>query len=520
MDQRALSQLLTFSASLTRALPKSAEQSLNQFYSVIVQAIKTCVSADAVALLIYQQDALVPAAIDGLTRDTFGRRFTLDAHPRLAAIAGSKAPTIFDEYSELPDPYDGLLLAQEGDVPVHACMGLPLYDQQSLVGVVTLDSLTPGMFNQYPMPFLQHMNAILSEHLSVALYHQHLLRKAKHGDALVSQLSQPTHDMVGESKAMQSLKSDIQLVASSDFTVLILGETGTGKELVARTLHRFSQRSTQGFVQVNCASLPETLAESEFFGHRKGAFTGADKHRDGKFLLADGGTIFLDEIGELPLVIQSKLLRVLQSGEIQPVGADKTQQVNVRIIAATNRDLKKEVEAGRFRADLYHRLSVYPVKVPALRERSTDIPLLAGYFMEQIRKKLGIGQLKLDPRFSEKLIAYDWPGNIRELEHVLSRSALKAKQMQWQQDIITIKLAHSELRQEPVPILAKSNQDELDDDALSLKDAVNQYQKLLIINTLERHDLNWAATARALQLDRANLVRLAKRLEIKITKSI
>ncbi|MBQ4863692.1 nitric oxide reductase transcriptional regulator NorR [Pseudoalteromonas sp. MMG013] len=520
MDQRSLSQLLTLSSLLTKALPKKTEQNLNQFYSAVVQAIKTCVSADAVALLLHQQGALVPAAIDGLTRDTFGRRFNIEDHPRLLAISSSTTPIIFNEHSELPDPYDGLLLAQEGDIPVHACMGIPLYHQHTLQGVLTLDSLTPGMFKQYPMPFLQHINDILAEHLNVALYHEQLLRKAQHGDALVSELNQAAHDMVGNSTLMQSLKSDIELVASSDFTVLVLGETGTGKELVARNIHGASRRSNQVFVQVNCASLPESLAESEFFGHRKGAFTGADKHRDGKFLLADGGTLFLDEIGELPLNIQSKLLRVLQSGEIQPVGADNTQHVDVRIVAATNRDLKTEVQAGRFRADLYHRLSVYPLQVPPLRARQDDIPLLAGFFIEQVRKKLGIGQLTLSHTLSQSLSEYDWPGNIRELEHVISRSALKAKQAQWQQDIVRIELIHSELsqsEQQDKPV--KTAVVEVDS-ALPFKEAVDNFQKSHIIAALKAHKLNWAATARALQMDRANLVRLAKRLGIKMTKNL
>jgi anaerobic nitric oxide reductase transcription regulator len=520
MDQRALSQLLTLSALLTKALPKHTEQNLNHFYANAVQALKTCISADAVALLLHQNGALVPVAIEGLTRETFGRRFVINDHPRLMTISESNSPVIFDENSSLPDPYDGLLLAQEGDIPVHACMGIALYVQQELQGVVTLDSLTPGTFKQYTMPFLQTISDTFSEHLSVALNYEKLLRKARHGDALVSELSQSTHDMVGDSKLMVMLKSDIELVASSDFTVLVLGETGTGKELVARNIHAASRRSKQVFVQVNCASLPENLAESEFFGHRKGSFTGADKHRDGKFLLADGGTLFLDEIGELPLHIQSKLLRVLQSGEIQPVGADRTQQVDVRIIAATNRDLKAEVEAGRFRADLYHRLSVYPLLVPPLRDRRDDIPLLAGFFIEQVRTKLGITQLTLSSQLRDTLCEYDWPGNIRELEHVISRSALKAKQAQWQQNIVRIKLEHSELSKESIAETPKVSPQEVPEYDVPFKDLVDNFQRTHIVGMLKKHQLNWAATARALQMDRANLVRLAKRLGIEITKNI
>lgn len=202
------------------------------------------------------------------------------------------------------------------------------------------------------------------------------------------------------------MKADIDVVAPSQFNILIHGETGVGKELVARTIHQRSNRKRQPLVYVNCAAIPENLLESELFGHVKGAFTGADRARMGKFALADGGTLFLDEIGELPLSAQSKILRALQNHEIQPVGQDRVQTVDVRILAATNRDLKKEVEAGRFRADLYHRLSVYPIYVPPLRERKGDLSLLAGYFVEQARRKLGITQLKLHGDVLSQLIQY------------------------------------------------------------------------------------------------------------------
>ncbi|MGO3642751.1 MAG: sigma 54-interacting transcriptional regulator, partial [Pseudoalteromonas sp.] len=276
---------------------------------------------------------------------------------------------------------------------------------------------------------------------------------------------------------------------------------------------------------LNCASLPENLAESEFFGHAKGAFTGAEHSRQGKFQLADGGTLFLDEIGELPLTMQSKLLRVLQSGEIQTLGEDEVKYVDVRVIAATNRNLKDEVNAGRFRADLYHRLSVYPLHVPALAERENDMVLLAGYFVEKTARKLAIKQLKLSVDTQLLLTQYEWPGNVRELEHVISRAALKAKQTQWQQSIITIKPQHCELTiSKPSNSLASPNTGStmtvLSNEKLSLKQATDTFTHHLISQQLEQHDFNWAATARTLKVDRANLVRLAKRLGIKVKKSL
>ncbi|MBD1582991.1 nitric oxide reductase transcriptional regulator NorR [Pseudoalteromonas sp. S16_S37] len=520
MKPQILSQLLTLSVTLTRAQPSRLSHTVNGFYSAVIQAVKACINADAVALLINQNDTLIPVALEGLTRDTFGRRFELTAHPRLAAISHSRGSLRFDEHCDLPDPYDGLLLANDGDLPVHSCMGLALFDEQELMAIITLDSLTPGSFAKYSESFLQHVNDIVTEQLKCALYNEQLLRKAQHGHALVSELSQATHDMVGQSGAMQSLKSDIQLVASSDFSVLIQGETGTGKELVARNIHKYSRRADQAFVQVNCASLPENLAESEFFGHRKGAFTGADKNREGKFMLADGGTIFLDEIGELPLSIQSKLLRVLQNGEIQPVGADQTEQVNVRVIAATNRNLEQEIAQGRFRADLYHRLSVYPINVPPLKARRDDILLLAGFFVEQVRKKLALKQLTLNSKLENLLVEYEWPGNIRELEHVISRSALRAKQAQWPADIISIEPKYCELQDSKRGQNIAQPTSATLSNRKPLKQAVEDFQRVEIIAALEENDLNWSGAARQLELDRANLVRLAKRLNIHVKKHL
>jgi anaerobic nitric oxide reductase transcription regulator len=321
---------------------------------------------------------------------------------------------------------------------------------------------------------------------------------------------------------MLALKSDIQLVAGSDYTVLIQGQTGVGKELVARTLHQFSRRAKQQLVHLNCASLPETLAESELFGHAKGAFTGAEKERPGKFSLADGGTIFLDEVGELPLSVQSKLLRVLQSGEIQPVGKDEVKTVNVRVIAATNRDLAAEVAAGNFRADLYHRLSVYPITVPALKERQQDVLLLAGYFLELTARKLGIRQLKLSTAAQSVLLQYNWPGNVRELEHVISRAALKAKKEAKAQDIIALLPQHLELTEGTVS--AEHNQPAvlplLNGSGLSLKTATEEFQKQQIIHILSQTAGNWSLAAQQLGVDRANLARLAKRLGIKVEKRV
>jgi transcriptional regulator with GAF, ATPase, and Fis domain len=209
--------------------------------------------------------------------------------------------------------------------------------------------------------------------------------------------------------------------------VLILGESGTGKELVARAIHDRSPRKDAALVRVNCASVPRELFESEFFGHVRGAFTGAVKDRVGRFELAHGGTLFLDEIGEVPLELQSKLLRVLQEGQFEKVGEDRTRTVDVRIIAATNRDLEAEVKAGRFREDLFYRLSVFPIELPPLRERIEDIPALAQHFLQQSARKLGATAPRITPSQVKELQSYEWPGNVRELQNVIERAVIRSR---------------------------------------------------------------------------------------------
>lgn len=231
-------------------------------------------------------------------------------------------------------------------------------------------------------------------------------------------------EIIGESPSLQRVFKSIEQVAPTDYTVLILGETGTGKELIARAVHNSSSRRSKALIKVNCAALPPQLIESELFGHEKGSFTGASEKRIGKFELANGGTIFLDEIGELPLELQPKLLRVLQEKEIERIGGKGPLPCDVRIIAATNRNLQIEVAAGRFRADLFYRLNVFPIHLSALRDRKEDIVPLSNYFLKKIAKKLGKKLSGLSEASLEQMLTYHWPGNIRELEHLLERGAI------------------------------------------------------------------------------------------------
>jgi len=261
------------------------------------------------------------------------------------------------------------------------------------------------------------------------LMEQEQARLAAQNEFLLEEIrsAQDYGDIIGDSPGLRKVMQQIQLVAPTDAAVLISGESGTGKELVARAIHESSPRKGRALIKVNCGAIPENLFESEFFGHMRGAFTGAVRDKAGRFELADGGTLFLDEIGEISLAMQSKLLRVLQEQEIERVGDTRTRKINVRIIAATNRDLKKDVEAGRFRQDLFYRLVVFPLELPPLRERREDIAPLAAHFVRVAAKKMNRPMPRFTKAHAEQLTAHDWVGNIRELQNAVERAVILAQ---------------------------------------------------------------------------------------------
>src|SRR4051812_40209038 len=236
-----------------------------------------------------------------------------------------------------------------------------------------------------------------------------------------------THELIGTSPAFQDVLKGVEIVASVECTVLLRGETGTGKEVVARAIHEASGRRHNRFVALNCAAIPAALMESELFGHERGAFTGACTQTTGRFQAADRGTLFLDEIGDLPLELQPKLLRVLQEREIERLGSGRTQQVDVRVIAATNQDLRRMVQEGKFRADLYYRLNVFPIELPPLRDRREDIPELAAYFVQKFAERHHKPVDQIPYELMQALMTYDWPGNIRELQNVIERSVIMSQ---------------------------------------------------------------------------------------------
>lgn len=493
-------------------------------YKRLLDALRIAIPYDAATLLRAEGDLLVPLAAKGLTPDAMGRVFNRRDNPRLDIICNSAAPVFFDHDNTLPDPFDGMIKLENAAMQqIHACLGCPLHVRKKLVGVLAFDAVDPHAFDRLPIQYVKVVAAIVGAQMQTVDLFNALEQEAQKQGEITSDLMHDIsrdrgHKTLGNSKKIQQLRREIELVATSDFTILVLGETGVGKELVARGIHNFSARNNKPLLYLNCAALPDSLAESELFGHVKGSFTGAVSDRTGKFELADGGTLFLDEIGELSLEIQAKILRAIQEGEIQKVGSEKAVNVNVRLLAATNRELEVEVKAGRFRADLYHRLNVYPLIVPPLRERKDDIPLLAGFFADKTKAKLALKQVLLSNDAIALLQRYNWPGNVRELENIISRSLLKASAVQSHGETIILEPSHltadlgvAAYTSSPVATAMVQTTSP----TRSLREEVQAFQVELINNALKRHDRNWAAAARELGMNRSNLHNLATRLGIR-----
>ncbi|MFS2008424.1 nitric oxide reductase transcriptional regulator NorR [Azospirillum sp. CT11-132] len=522
---------LAEAGALLRAMDDPA-----QLWPLLLDLMARHLPCDACALLRHdsrpgEEGLLVPLATRGLSPDTLGRRFELGEHPRLQAIAEAEdGPLRFPAGCELPDPYDGLIPDLRERLHVHDCVGAPLSVEGRPWGVLTLDALNEGRFDGWDGAIAAW--AQLTADLATAVERRAAqdAAGAADGGTPLRILDDPPQgldfDPVGSSPAMAALLTEVDTVAASDLVVLVLGETGVGKELVARRLHAHSSRAAGPLVHVNCAALPDALVESELFGHVRGAFSGAVADRRGKFELADGGTLFLDEVGELPLAVQAKMLRALQNGEIQRVGSDRHITVDVRVIAATNRDLAAEVREGRFRADVYHRLSVYPLRVPPLRDRGTDILRLAGLFLERNRARLGLRNLRLSAAAERRMLAYPWPGNVRELEHAIGRGAIRARVARPPDGgvltLTPVDLGLADPGQEEgsavtaaMPAQRSRLPEPPDLPELPLRDAVEDFERRMIREHLARHDGNWAQTARSLGLDRSNLFRLARRLGLR-----
>lgn len=513
--------LLSIAVDLTASL--ASEDRLVR----LLEAVRRCIPCDAAAVLELTGNDLVPLATHGLAPEVLGRRFPRSEHPRLEVVVAHKAPVVFPADSPLADPYDGLLLDNpDATRDVHACLGCPLMEGDQVIGVLTADALEPGSFDDLDEGFLRMLGALAG----AALHTGRIIEAVEDGSRRHQQVARVLqrdaalrdggNQLIGTSEPMLRVRQEIELVAPSDFAVLITGETGVGKELVARSIHQRSLRGERPLISVNCAALPETIVESELFGHLRGAYTGATTDRAGKFEIAHQGTLFLDEIGELPLSVQPKLLRALQEGEVQRVGSNQLLRVDVRVITATNRDLAREVEDGKFRADLYHRLNMYPIHVPPLRERRSDIALLAGSFLDLYRRRLGLGPVRLNEAAREALTAADWLGNVRELDHVLGRAVLRCSSATKRNAPIVIGPSHLQLevtRHQTSPPSKASPHDVFSPskETKSLREAIEETKRVLVLRAVEENNGNWAAAARSLGMARSNLHHMAERLGLR-----
>ncbi|MCL2232439.1 MAG: sigma 54-interacting transcriptional regulator [Treponema sp.] len=382
-------------------------------------------------------------------------------------------------------------------------LAVPMRVKDECVGVIEVINKKDGkQFSEEDLQWLE----IFATQAGIAVVNAQSMEKAR---VKIQQFQEQNksdmehHTIIAKSPVILEKLDIIERVAKTDSSVLILGESGVGKEIFAERLHLLSPRSTKPFVRVNCAAIPEGLLESELFGHVKGAFTNAIAARHGRFELADGGTIFLDEIAELPLGLQAKLLRVIQERKFEKVGSDTTITVDIRILAATNRDIEKQVEKGEFRSDLYYRLNVLPLYIPPLRQRPQDILLLAEFFLKKSMKKTRNNFNGFSEEAEEAMLSYSWPGNVRELENCIERACVIGKGEFIEAEDIFLKAF-------PMEVLPK-------DGSRNLKAAENIFRARYIKKVLEEHNWNQTEAAKALSIQRTYLSRLIKELEINNT---
>lgn len=413
----------------------STEDGVDQLLHFGLDWVQSLAPYDLATIFLLQNHELAVKAARGKLADqrVMNHRLQLANYPSIRRILETRRARVFHEDDHAHgdgDPFDNVLDLPHG----HACMVVPLCAGSDTIGILTLDRSSCGTYSRSTVNLLEIYGQVLAMALLLADQNERL--KRLHGEAiereklLANELSGNSQELADfQSRSMQELSRRASQVAQTNTPVLILGETGTGKERLANAIHAWSARSQAPFVKINCAAIPENLLESELFGHLKGSFTGATKNRPGRFQMANGGTILLDEIGEMPLPLQAKLLRVLQEGTFEPVGSDRSVKVDVRVLAATHVDLVKAIEDKRFREDLYYRISVFPLTVPALRDRLEDLPHLCNSLLADLGKRSGKKGLALSKSGLQKLQNYAWPGNVRELGNVLERGTILSRNL-------------------------------------------------------------------------------------------
>jgi len=486
---RDLNVLLEFSRTLNSVRGLAALQ------EKVLEAVLAIVPADQAAVLLSED------GVGGFS-SIVGRHRRLGPNQPIHASQTILSRVLEENLAVLSNDVQSDAAYREADSllerKVHSVLAVPLEVQGKMLGVMYLDASSPGArFDSDLLEFVATLGNIAALAIENA---RHLERLGGENRRLYEELN-IHHSMIGESKAMHEVYDFVSRVAGRDSTVLISGESGTGKELVARAVHANSSRTNKPFVAINCAAITETLLESELFGHERGAFTGAVSQKKGKLEVAEGGTVFLDEIGELAVPMQAKLLRVLQEREFERVGGTRSIKLDVRLIAATNRDLKEASRTGTFRPDLYYRLNVVSLQMPALRERREDIPLLAAFFAAQYGEKVKRRVAGISPEARACLQRYDWPGNVRELENAIERAVvLGSTELILIDDLPDSILEETAASGEPVS---------------ALHDGIRDAKKVLIERAIEQANGNYTDAAKILGVHPNHLFRLIRTLNLK-----
>jgi transcriptional regulator with GAF, ATPase, and Fis domain len=486
---RDLNVLLDFSRTV------NSVRGLDALQEKVLESVLAIVPADQAAILLTENGVAGFSSIVGRNRE-LGANQPIHASQTILNRVLEENLAVLSSDVQSDDAYreaESLIERR-----VHSVLAVPLEVQGKVLGVMYLDASSPGA--RFDSDLLQLVTT-LGNITALAIENARQLERLGGENRRLYEELNIHHSMIGESKAMHEVYDFVSRVAGRDSTVLISGESGTGKELVARAVHMNSGRVDKPFVAINCAAITETLLESELFGHERGAFTGAVSQKKGKLEVAEGGTVFLDEIGELAVPMQAKLLRVLQEREFERVGGTRSIKLDVRLIAATNRDLKDASKTGAFRPDLYYRLNVVSLHMPALRERREDIPMLAAFFATQYGEKVKRRVAGISPEARASLMRYDWPGNVRELENAIERAVvLGSTELILADDLPDSILEETAAAGEPVS---------------ALHDGIREAKKVLIERAIEQANGNYTEAAKILGVHANHLFRLIRTLNLK-----
>ena len=475
----------------------SSVQDLDQLLELIIETATRMMDAKASSLLLLDRKTqkLYFKVATG-TKGTDVKQFEIDLGQGIAGyVAQTGEPLLIPDVAKDPRWYKEISESIGFKTQSIACV--PMKISGEIIGVVEIiDKADGSSIRDEDLKILSVFADLAARAIGNA-------RKIEHDKREIRDLKnelRSKYEIVGESKALRKVISDAIKVANSKSTTLLLGESGTGKELLARLIHRAGPRKDEPMIVLNCAALPETLLEDELFGHEKGAYTGAVARKIGKFELADGGTIFLDEIGEMSPGMQSKLLRILQEGVFYRVGGNKAIPVDVRVISATNRNIEEDVSKGEFREDLYYRINVVQIHMPPLRERREDIALLAEHFLDIFKKERGTSNLVISKEAMDLMIEYDWPGNVREMKNALERAVVMGNGKQ--------------ILPEDLPTFACTPQYPGLEVGLSLKEAIDMFKKEFIVLNLRHTEGNRSSAAKVMKIQRTYLSRLIAKYEI------